>query len=106
MILQRLVNHGVRVIHNKRKYDRIDEMKTKYYCSDINRLAETEFRKLVMQMQSGESSYVLNNLLVQSSYNRTRRTNYVCKTYKTNIGQRSVRNRATVLLNAVQYTAQ
>ena len=101
-MLQRVINHGIRVIHQKRKYDSISAIKTRYYWGDIEHLADIELRKFVKQIQCKNSSSFLNNLLNKSTYGRTRRTNYMCKTYKTETGKRTIRNRATVLLNSVQ----
>ena len=87
------------MIHNKRKYESISELKMNYYCGDINNLANIEFSKLVKRILARSSSSFLNDLIVQSTYNKTRRINYVCKRFKTDMGQRSLQYRVTTMLN-------
>ena len=102
MVLQKIVNHCIRLIHQKRKFDHIEVLKNNYYWGDIKNLADIEFNKLVKDMLNGRSSAFLNNLIIEGSYNRTRRVNYVCKTFKTGMGQKTMIYRASKLLNSEQ----
>lgn len=100
LILQKIINHSVRVIHELRKYDSIREYRTKYKWGDITELANEEFKKILTNMQLKTLSYYMNNLIVCRNYNaRTRRVFYHCERAKNKSGERCLKYRATSILN-------
>ena len=99
-VLQKILNHGIRVIFQRKKYDHIGDIKGQYYWSDIENLATIELRKLLNQMREGSSSSFLNSLLRVTTHNRTRQTFYISRIYRTRMGQKTISNRAPMLLNS------
>ena len=100
-VLQRISNHSIRVIHNLRKFDRLNEYKVLYSWGDISKLKVRDLRIMAKKMESGMLSDNLNNMLVRTSHNRTRRQLYDCETFRTIYGQKTIKFRATQFLNNV-----
>ena len=98
-VLQRILNHAVRVIHEKNKFDHISDVKIMHKWHDIDALASIEFKKLVIKASNGKSSDFLNNILTRTSHGRTRSVFYQYERSKNNYGRSTFRHRASVLLN-------
>ena len=98
-VLQRVANHSIRVIHNLRKFDRLNAHRNLYCWGDIMRFKSMCFTIMAKKMEVGILSENLNGLLIKTSHNRTRRQMYTCQTFRTNHGHRTIKYRATNFLN-------
>ena len=98
-VLQKILNHAIRVIYEKRKFDHISDVKINHKWNDINSLAEAEFRKIVSKVFNKNTSDFLNNLLIQKNHGRTRSSFFEYERSKNTYGDRTFRHRASTLLN-------
>ena len=98
-VLQRIINHSIRVIYEKRKFGHIGEVKNAHKWHDINRLAEIEFNKIMSKVLNKKTSDFLNSLLTQTSHGRTRVSFFECDRSKNKYGDKTFRHRASSLLN-------
>ena len=67
LVLWKVVNHCIRYIHEKGNFGHIEDSKRKYYWGDIQNLDNTEFNKLLNDMQNGQSNRFLNNLIIEKT---------------------------------------
>ena len=98
-ILQKVVNHCIRVLHKRRKFDCLSDVRNLYNWGTMRNLCEAELKKVVLKVVAAECSAYLNNLLSLTNHGRTRQRLYEIDPSNTTYGEKRFKQRASVVLN-------
>ncbi|MGL6120123.1 MAG: RNA-directed DNA polymerase, partial [Fusobacteriaceae bacterium] len=99
-IFESILNFCIRIIHNINKNDHISHLKTLHRWANFDNVARIDFSKLITKMIRKESSNYLNDILVNTTHNRTRHSFFRTNPINNCSGAKTIKYRAPFHLNS------